>query len=97
MSYFFHPKARIEHLEHVAYYESQRKGLGTRYLSAFTMAMSRVYAAPHRYKIVFKPNFRKYRIPGFPYNILYRQTSTGIEILAVAPHRRRPDYWIERL
>jgi hypothetical protein len=28
MSYFFHPKARIEHLEHVAYYESQQKGLG---------------------------------------------------------------------
>ncbi|MEQ1739915.1 MAG: hypothetical protein ABL884_08410 [Methyloglobulus sp.] len=97
MSYFFHPKARIEHLEHVSYYESQLKGLGTRYLSAFTLALTKVCAAPHRHKIVFHPNIRKYRIPGFPYNILYRQTSAEIEILAVAPHRHRPDYWVERL
>ena len=34
MSYFFNDAARVEHLEHVAYYESCQIGLGARYLSA---------------------------------------------------------------
>ena len=42
MSYFFIEVARVEHLEHVAYYEAQHPGLGTRYLSAFEAAMVKV-------------------------------------------------------
>jgi toxin ParE1/3/4 len=97
MNYFFNPKARIEHLEHVAYYESQQKGLGGRYLAAFSLAMTKICVAPHRFKIEFLPDIRRHRIAGFPYNILYRQTGTDIEVLVVAPHRRRPDYWVERI
>ncbi|MGH8497478.1 MAG: type II toxin-antitoxin system RelE/ParE family toxin [Methylococcales bacterium] len=96
MNYYFHPQARIEHLEHVAYYESRQPGLGARYLAAFNKAMVRVCAAPHRYKIAFPPNILRYRIAGFPYNILYQQADSEIEVLAVAPHRRRPDYWFDR-
>jgi hypothetical protein len=36
-------------------------------------------------------------VPGFPYNILYRQAGSDIEVLVVAPHRRRPDYWLDRV
>ncbi len=97
MSYFFNPKARIEHLEHVAYYESQHLGLGRRYLAAFTLAMNKICTAPHRFKIEFPPDIRRYRIAGFPYSILYRQIGNDIEVLVVAPHRRRPDYWVERI
>jgi toxin ParE1/3/4 len=97
MNYFFHPQSRIEHLEHVAYYESQQTGLGTRYLNAFNKAMINVCTSPHCYKIEFPPNIRRYRIPGFPYNILYRQTGEDIEVLVIAPHRRRPDYWVDRV
>jgi toxin ParE1/3/4 len=97
MSYFFNPVARIEHLEHVAYYESQRTGLGRRYLDAFNTAMSKICQAPQRYRIEFPPDIRRCRIAGFPYNILYRQAENDIEVLVVAPHRRRPDYWLDRL
>jgi hypothetical protein len=38
VSYFFSEGARVEHLEHIAYYEEQRIGLGARYLSAFEAA-----------------------------------------------------------
>jgi toxin ParE1/3/4 len=72
VNYFFNPKARAEHLEHVAYYESQQQGLGIRYLAAFKVAMDKVCAAPHRPKVEFPPNIRRYRVAGFPYNILYR-------------------------
>ena len=44
MSYFFSEAARVEHLEHVAYYEEQRHGLGARYLAAFEVAMVKVCA-----------------------------------------------------
>ena len=48
MSYFFNEAARVEHLEHVAYYESCQIGLGARYLMAFDVAMGAVCEAPDR-------------------------------------------------
>ena len=97
MSYFFNDAARVEHLEHVAYYESCQTGLGVRYLMAFDAAMDAVCEASDRYRIEFPPAIRKYRLRGFPYNILYRIVDSDIEVLVVAPHRRRPGYWLGRL
>ncbi len=97
MSYFFNEEARVEHLEHVAYYEACQAGLGARYLSAFESAMTHVCAAPQRYRVEFPPDIRRYRVPGFPYNILYRHVNQEVEVLVVAPHRRRPGYWLGRL
>ena len=97
MSYFFNELARAEHLEHVAYYEACQIGLGARYLAAFDAAMTQVCHAPDRYRIEFPPAIRRFRIPGFPYNILYRQAGPDVEVLVVAPHRRRPGYWLDRL
>lgn len=97
MSYFFSEAARVEHLEHVAYYEEQRHGLGARYLAAFEAAMVKVCENPERYRVELAPSIRLYRILGFPYNILYRQAGNDVEVLVVAPHRRRPGYWLGRL
>ena len=97
MIYFFNDAARVEHLEHVAYYESCQIGLGARYLMAFDAAMDAVCEAPERYRIEFPPAIRKYCLRGFPYNILYRIVDSDIEVLVVAPHRRRPGYWLGRL
>ena len=72
VSYFFNEAARIEHLEHVAYYEACQIGLGARYLAAFDVAMGRVCESPDRYRVEAPPNIRRYRVPGFLYNILYR-------------------------
>ena len=96
MSYFFHEAARAEHLEHVAYYEDRQPGLGARYLAAFEAAMQRVCDAPQRYRVEHPPAIRRFRVPGFPFNILYRVVGTDIEVLVVAPHRRRPGYWLGR-
>lgn len=59
--------------------------------------MVKVCESPHRYKVEFPPDIQHYRVPGFPYNILYRQVGVDVEILVVAPHRRRPDYWLGKL
>ena len=96
MRYFFNEAARVEHLEHVAYYEACQIGLGARYLAAFDAAMGKVCSNPDRYRVEFPPNIRRYRVPGFPYNILYRLVGSDVEVLVVAPHRRRPGYWLGR-
>ncbi len=40
--YQFHPEAETEHLDTVAYYESQQRGLGSLYLSEFEDVMEQV-------------------------------------------------------
>ena len=96
MSYFFNEAARVEHLEHVAYYEACQIGLGARYLVAFDAAMEKVCSTPDRYRVEFPPNIRRYRVPGYPYNTLYRLAGSEVEVLVVSPHRRRPGYWLCR-
>jgi plasmid stabilization system protein ParE len=97
VNYFFSEAARAEHLEQVAYYEERRAGLGARYLAAFDVAMNQACAHPERYPVEHPAGIRRVRIPGFPFNVLYRAVRDGIEVLALAPHRRRPGYWLERV
>jgi toxin ParE1/3/4 len=98
VSYFFHPEARAELLEQVAFYESRRRGLGARFLAAFETTMEQVCAAPRRHRIECPPDLRRCRIAGFPYDILFRQSGEDeVEVLAVSAHRRRPGYWHHRL
>ena len=96
MNYEFHPAAETEHLEAVAYYEFKQPGLGTSYLAAFESAMERVCAAPHRYPIERSPDIRRIRLKRFPYTVLFREVGGIVQVLAVAHHRRRPEYWLGR-
>ena len=97
MSYFFSDAARVEHLEHVAFYEEQRPGLGARYLAAFEAAMAEICEHPDRFRVELAPAIRRCRVPGFPFSVLYREVGPEVEVLVVAPHRRRPGYWLGRL
>nr|VFJ91729.1 MAG: ParE toxin of type II toxin-antitoxin system, parDE [Candidatus Kentron sp. H]VFJ92934.1 MAG: ParE toxin of type II toxin-antitoxin system, parDE [Candidatus Kentron sp. H]VFJ99549.1 MAG: ParE toxin of type II toxin-antitoxin system, parDE [Candidatus Kentron sp. H] len=97
MRYFFHPAAESEHLETVAYYESQRAGLGASYLTEFENVVSNICNTPHRYPVAMGPDIRRARMKKFPFTVLFREISGSVQILALAHHRRRPEYWIERL
>jgi toxin ParE1/3/4 len=97
MNYVFHPSAEAEHLESIAYYESKRPGLGASYLAEFERMLMHVCESPQRYSIEMKPDFRCARMQRFPYAVIYRYVSGAIQILAVAHHRRRPQYWLGRL
>ena len=97
MTYRLHPEAEAEHLDTVAYYEARKAGLGARYLSEFEQVLKQVCASPHRYRIDRHPDIRRVRMERFPFTIFYRETKEGVEVLAVAHHRRRPTYWTARL
>ena len=44
----------------------------------------------------FRGNRRQYILRRFPYSIIYQVATDELRILAVAHHRRRPGYWVER-
>ena len=97
MSYFFHPAAEGEHLESVAFYESRLAGLGASYLAEFEKTMLRVCEAPQRYSVEKQPNVRRARMKRFPFTIFFRESSSAIQVLAIAHNRRRPRYWFGRV
>ena len=96
MTVRFHPEAEAEHLETVVYYETRQAGLGSHYLAAFEQVLDGIVANAQRYRIVQEPNIRRAPMRRFPFSVIYREAGERIEILAVAHHRRRPAYWIDR-
>jgi hypothetical protein len=97
VSYVLHPEAALEHEEQVAYYEARSRGLGRRYHAAFRASLLRAGEAPHRCKVIQTPGIRRVSMRGFPFSIIFREMGGIIQVLAVAPHRKRPGYWSERL
>jgi toxin ParE1/3/4 len=93
----FHSAAEAEHLETVAFYESRQRGLGADYLAEFEAALSRIAESPGRYRLERKPNIRRLSLVQFPLKIIYRETASSVQILAVSHKRRRPGYWVGRL
>jgi len=87
---------RAEHLDHVAYCESSRAGLGGSYLGEFESAMKRICEEPELYAIAREPGIRRLHLRQFPLTVLYREVDGGVQVLAVAHKRRRPSYWAPR-
>ncbi len=96
MNYRFMRAARAEHLDEVAFYESRLPGLGKSYLAEFEAVMARICAKPDFYPLVSAPDIRQAGLKRFPFHVIYRVEPVQIVILAVAHHRRRPAYWVER-
>lgn len=96
MRYRFHPEARTELIESVWYYDSQRPGLGRRFLEAATDAIRRIQDHPHMHRVVSDP-WRQCRITPFPFGIIYKVGARQIEIIAVMHLHRRPGYWRNRV
>ena len=97
MRVIYHPAARAEHLQQVAYYEAQAPGLGARYQRAVQAAVERISEGPHRHPVVADPEVRRFSVARFPFAVFYSHTQSEIEILAVAPHRKAPGYWRGRI
>jgi plasmid stabilization system protein ParE len=97
VNYALHPEAALEHEEQVAYYEARSTGLGRRYHAAFRSAVLRACDGPHRSRTVQSPGIRRVSLRGFPYSLIFREVDGVVQVLAVAPHRKRPGYWTARI
>ncbi|MDY7015598.1 MAG: type II toxin-antitoxin system RelE/ParE family toxin [Cyanobacteriota bacterium] len=89
----FHPLAKQEFTDAAAYYEEQRLGLGLEYLEEVENAVNLLRLYPEAGSKV-RGSIRRLVLPKFPYSLLYRLLENNqIRILALAHHKRRPQYW----
>jgi toxin ParE1/3/4 len=92
----FHPFAEQELLEAAAYYEELDKGLGLEYLNEVQNLINFLIRYPEAGQVV-QNSIRRIILPKFPYSLIYRLIENGqIRILAIAHHKRKPNYWQNR-
>lgn len=79
------------------YYESQQEGLGFRFQSEVTRALSRVVGHPMSYQKIGKYACRCL-VHKFPYGVIYqyKENRSEIIVVAIAHLHRKPDYWFSR-
>lgn len=94
-SSIFHPEALAELQEQAVYYEDRSAGLGERFTAQVEAAVQLAASmpgigSPYRYST------RRVFAKDFPHSIVYREATDALIILAVAPFKRKPDYWRRR-
>lgn len=90
-----HPEALREAEAAVAWYGERSPNAAGRFVVELRSALERIQQAPSQFpKLAF--DARRMVLGRFPYVVVFRETVTEIEIVAVAHGRRRPGYWRER-
>lgn len=96
MIYEFHPEAKIEYFEAIAYYEERQTGLGARFTIEIEDTIQRILESPLRWQEV-EDDIRRCLAHTFPYGVLYAVEESRILLLAVMHHSREPNYWSNRI
>ena len=92
----FHGAARRELRKAVDRYDEQVSGLGDEFAaevehSVQLIATHSESGSPHRL------GTRRVQVRRFPYRVVYAERNEEIVVLAVAHHRRTPEYWLRRV
>jgi plasmid stabilization system protein ParE len=92
----FNQLAERELADAIEYYEEQKSGLGSEFLEEVRHAVLFLAKYPEAAPRV-RGSIRRFVLPRFSYALLYRPLAMGrVRILAVAHHKRKPDYWVKR-
>lgn len=92
----FHPAARIEFREAVAFYESRSQSLGGEFAIEVLDRIETILKVPERWR-PFEKDVRRCLMGRFPYGILYPVEPGHILILALMHFSRLPGYWRNRV
>lgn len=86
-----HEKAHEEYIAAYQWYESQQKGLGTRFMTCVENCFSKINTNPELYTTLHK-NFRQVKIQDFPYTVVYEfyPKKKLIHIAAIHHIRKNP-------
>lgn len=77
------------------YYEERNAGLGGRFTAQVEAAVELAASMPG-IGSPYRNGTRRVFAKDFPHSIVYREAGDVVIILAVAPFRRKPDYWRRR-
>jgi hypothetical protein len=95
MNFTFHPDARIEFIDSIAFYERSREGLGLRFSREVYATIDRVMLGPTAWPLLTE-NTRRCLARRFPFGIGYEIREEDILIIAVTHLNREPFYWRDR-
>jgi toxin ParE1/3/4 len=92
----FHAEAEAELEAGVAYYESQRSGLGLDFQAEVESKTWLVRGDPQRWPTYRGTGLRRCLLDRFPYSLFYLDLEDEIWVAAVAHQKRKPGYWAHR-
>jgi plasmid stabilization system protein ParE len=92
----FHPAAREEFFQAIDRYEAEVPGLGSDFIAEVERATGRILDFPD-IGSTHLAGTRRVILRRFPFSIVYQVEPSGVFIVAVAHHSRRPGYWRDRL
>lgn len=91
-----HPSALEELKSATQWYLQQNELAATKFAAEIDRAIALVIASPQRWPSGERET-RKFVLNRFPYAVIYRETRSTVQVLAVAHGHRRPGYWKGRL
>jgi len=91
----FHRLAERELNEAAQYYELERLGLGSAFLSEVQRCLHAISEHPEAGRALVG-KVRRRILRRFPYGLLYTLKPDAIRVLAVMNLKRRPAYWVGR-
>jgi toxin ParE1/3/4 len=92
----FLPRALGDLRDAFHWYESQRVGLGSKFLQAVDEVLERVRVLPEGHALAAR-NTRKVLLPRYPYFLLYAREGERIIVTAVLHTKRHRRNWLGRL
>jgi plasmid stabilization system protein ParE len=91
----FHPAADEDLLEATTWYLERSTRAAAGFVREIEHALARIAEAPLRYPLT-RYRRRRFVLVNYPYDVVYRVVRDSVEIVAIAHHARRPDYWRSR-
>ncbi|MCH8495445.1 MAG: type II toxin-antitoxin system RelE/ParE family toxin [Balneolales bacterium] len=91
-----HPEALEELNETVQYYEQKAPSLGLSFIIDFEETIDRLILLPESGNEI-GGGVRRFVFDKFEHSIIYFNFAGGLEILAIAHMRRKPNYWLYRV
>ena len=89
-------RAEEEIAESALYYEGKVAGLGVDFTRAVFAAIDAIRANPTQYGFRATGS-RRFLMKRFPYSIEYMDLPGKVLIIALAHHKQRPNYWVNRI
>lgn len=94
------PGAQRDLADAVAFYRAQNEQLVVQFVAAIQHHLEIIGSHPERGPLAVgtrgPTEFRRLKVLGFPFGILYRLRDNTVEVAAVAHERRKPGYWLHR-
>ena len=94
--YDFHPEARIELRETGRWYADRDLNTSDDFYREVAHAIFSIRSMPDTWPI-YLHGTRRYLLDRFPFSVIYREKDGMIQLIALAHHRRKPEYWAKRI